>query len=265
MRSLSQHARLFCAVFLFAGVAQADPSKQTVEQINACMAKNLVNRGALRDITVVPTDREGKTRTLKLRFFWKPTKAGVPRVNLQLVEPLAMQGSSYLMLVKGGNEEVHFYFPGADRALHVTGKNMAEPLWGTGVSYGEIKQVLGLIASGPTQRKADGKVGDRPVYVLETTTKAEETGYQKVVSYVDQQACVLLKGEFYEKAGKPRKILDADASSLLSADTYWLVLAYTMRDLREGTQTVLNLSDFSLLENIPERMFDPKRFYEPYK
>lgn len=245
--------------------AVAPGAAATVEQIAACMNKNLVSRGALRDLSLVPTDREGKSRTLKLRFFWSPTKAGEPRINLQLVEPLALQGSSYLMLVKGNSEHVYFHMPGADKALHVTGKNMSEPLWGTDVSYAEIKQVLGLLASGKSQLRADATVAGRKTWVLETAAKADESGYQKVVSYVDQQACVLLKSEFFAKPDKPRKILEADASSLLSAADYWLVLDYTMRDLREGTQTAIKMSDFTLLEKMPERLFDPKRFFEPYR
>ncbi len=240
------------------------PATATVEQINGCMANNLVNRGALRDLTLQPTDREGKSRTLKLKFFWKPSAKHEPRVNLRLVEPLAMQGSGYLLTIKGGSEEVYFYFPGADRSLKITGKNMSEPLWGTDFSYGEIKQVIGLLATGATERKDDAVIEKRPAFVLETKT-SEETGYQKVVSYVDQSACVLLKSEFFAKPGQPRKILQADVSSLLQADTYWLVLNYTMRDLREGTQTLLAMSDFSLLERMPERLFDPKRFYEPFE
>jgi hypothetical protein len=265
---------LIAALSAFAGITLAqdpaepakwDPAKASVDQITGCMARNLVNRGALRDLTLQPTDREGKSRTLKLKFFWKPTAKHEPRVNLRLMAPLAMQGSSYLLTIKGGSEEVYFYFPGADRSLKITGKNMSEPLWGTDFSYGEIKQVIGLLASGVTERKADAKVEKRAVFVLETKTSEEDTGYQKVISYVDQTACVLLKSEFFAKPSQPRKVLTADASSLLQADTYWLVLNYTMRDLREGTQTLLAMSDFSLMERMPERLFDPKRFYEPFE
>lgn len=246
------------------GAAPADKSAWTVAQINDCAAKNLVNKGALRDLTVVPTDREGKSRTLKMRFFWKPTPRGEPRVTLSLREPAAIAGSAYLLTVKGGQEDVHFYFPGADRALQITGKNMSEPLWGTDVSYGEIKQVLGLVATQKAERKPDATISGRKAFVLETGTSADD-GYSKVLSYIDQTACVLLKAEFFEKGDKPRKALEADVSSILSADTYWLVLGYTMNDLRQGTRTVLTLSDFSILERLPERLFDPKRFYEPYQ
>lgn len=254
---------LATASMLALAAPPADKDKWTVAQINDCAGNNMVNKGALRDLTVVPTDREGKVRTLKMRFFWKPTPRGEPRVSLRLVEPTTIAGSAYLMTVSGSQEDVHFYFPGADRALKITGKNMSEPMWGTDVSYGEIKQVLGLVSTGKAKRLADTNLAGRDAFVLETSG-GDTIGYARVISYIDQDACVLLKTDFYEKGDSPRKTLTADFSTILSADKYWLVLGYTMSDLREGTKTVLTLSDFSIQERLPERLFDAKRFFEPY-
>jgi hypothetical protein len=244
-----------------AGGASADAPK-TANDIRACMAQNLVARGALRDLTLGVFDKEGKVRDLRLRLFWKPSKSGGMRVNLRLLQPPAMAGSSYLLLQEGRNEEVYFALPGADRALRVTGQNMSEPLWGTDFSYGEIKEVLGLIYLGDTERQQDAKVGDRPAYVLSTETMFEQSGYTKVVSYVDQASCVLVKSEFFAKGDKPRKVLEADLSTLLQADKYWTVLGYTMNDLSKGTHTQLTLSDLSFDERLSEKLFDAKKFFD---
>jgi len=248
-----------------AKAAAPAPAAMTVADVRACMSRNLVDKGAVRDLDVKATNREGKEHALRMRFLWKPAKNGDARVNLKLVEPAAMQGSSYLLVQQGRQEEVYFFLPTADRPLRITGQNMAEPLWGTDFSYGEIKQVLGLLVSGETQRKPDAKVGGRDAYVLETATSLDDTGYTKVVNYVDQKGCVLLKSEFFAKSGKPRKLLEGDLSTLLTAEAYTLVLGYTMRDLQQGTRTQVTLSDFSLDERLPERLFDPKRFQEPFE
>lgn len=257
------------ALLALCAPVQAQPAKKpgspaefTPRDVRACMANNLVKKGALRDLTLDVSDKEGKIRSLRMRLFWKPSKTGGTRVNLRLLEPMAMAGSSYLLLQEGMNEEVYFYLPGADRALRITGQNMSEPLWGTDFSYGEIKQVLGLLVVGETARLPDGKVADRPAYVLETQTRMEDTGYRKVVSSVDQNACVLLKSEFFAKAEAPRKVLDADVSTLLQADRYWTLLGYTMADVSRGTRTQLSLSDLSFNERLSEGLFDPKRFFQ---
>jgi hypothetical protein len=240
----------------------ADPAGRTVQDIQRCMKQNLVSKGALRDLTLDVFDKEGKVRSLRMRLFWKPSKTGGTRVNMRIVEPPAMLGSSYLLLQEGMNEDVYFYLPGADHALKITGQNMSEPLWGTDFSYGEIKEVLGLLVAGSTTRGLDAKFGDRTAFMLETATQIDETGYRKVTSYVDQQACVLLKSEFYPKADKPRKVLEADPSTILQADKYWTVLGYTMKDLTRDTHTTLTLTDLSFDERMPEKLFVPTTFYE---
>lgn len=242
------------------------PAAMTLQDIQSCMAKNLVDRGALRELSLTATDREGKAHSLRMKLYWKPRKDASRRINLRLVEPAAMMGSSYLLVQQGAQEEVFFYLPGAPQALRITGQSMSEPLWGTDFSYGEIKQVLGLLVQGDTQRTADARIAGRPVYVLATRIAGNEVGgYQKVASYVDQASCVLLKSEFFAKGEAPRKVLEADLSKLLQADTYWLMLGYTMRNVQDGTRTVVDLSDFSLMERMPERLFDAKTFYQLYE
>lgn len=245
--------------------ARPSAATATVADVQACMRGNLIGRAALRDLAVKVTDREGLEHALKLKLYWKPDSSGRVRLNLRLVEPTATRGSSYLLLQTGGGEEVYFWLPVGDRALRITGQNTAEPLWGTDFSYAEIKQVLGLIAIGDSERKADAKIDKRAAWVLETRTSLADTGYSMVRSYVDQATCTLLKSEFFAKGDQPRKVLDADVSTLLQADRYWTVLGYMMRDLRAGSRTRLDLSDFTVDERLPERLFDPKRFFEPFE
>jgi hypothetical protein len=245
------------------GAQAADKPKaapNTVKDIRACMSDNLVKRGALRDLQLGVYDKEGKVRDLRMRLYWKPSKTGGSRVQLRIVEPQAMLGSSYLLLQEGPNEEVYFYLPGADRALRITGQNMSEPLWGTDFSYGEIKQVMGLLVGGQTQRVADATIGGRPAYVLETKTSAE-AGYKKVLNSVDKASCVLLKSEFVASGDKPRKVLEGDLSTLLQADKYWTMLGYKMTDLSRGTYTTLSLTDLSIDERLSEKLFSPKEFF----
>lgn len=240
----------------------ADHAGKSVNDIRACMAKNLAHRGALRDLSVTSTDREGKARALKLKLFWKPTKAGEARLNLRVLEPADLMGSSYLMLEGKEGEQVYVYLPATKQVQKITGQMMSQPLWGTDFSYGEIKQVHGVLESGPVTRKDDGKVGDRAVYVLEAKTQPEKTGYQKIVSYIDQTSCVLLKSEFFGKTGKMAKVMDGDTSTLFEIDQYWVLLNYTMKDLRKNTKTLLAMSELTLLEGSREAMFDPKAFYK---
>ncbi|HZP12640.1 MAG TPA: outer membrane lipoprotein-sorting protein [Nevskiaceae bacterium] len=241
---------------------KTDPATMTVDDIRACMRDNLVDRGSLRELNVKATDREGQTHEIKMKLFWKPGKDGLARMNLRVLEPKDLHGSSYLLLEKPKGEEVFFFLPANHTVLKVTGNEMTRPLWGTDFSYTEIKQVQGLLLDGLTKRIADANVGDKPTFVLETATRQETTGYKKVVSYVDQASCTLVKSEFFAKGSKPKKVLEADLSTLMKVDTYWLVLGYKMTNTAEGSHTDLTLGDLFLMEKNTEKMFDPEQFYQ---
>ncbi len=241
---------------------KADPARMTVDDIRDCMKGNFAAKGSLRDLVLKATDREGQTHELKMKLYWKPTKAGLARMNLRVLEPAELHGSSYLLLQREQGQDIYFFLPANHTVLKVTGNEMARPLWGTDFSYSEIKQVQGLLEDGVTKRLADATVSERPAFVLETATRMQTTGYRKVVSYVDQASCALLKSEFFTKGAEPRKRLEADLSTLTKVDTYWLVLGYSMRNLAEGSHTELTLSDLFLLEGNPEKLFDPDQFFQ---
>lgn len=242
-------------------VAKRDFAAMSVADITACMRANIVDRGSLRDIEMRSIDREGKSRTLRMKLFWKPEHdATTMRTTLRVIEPALYAGSAYLILTKPEGDEVYLYMSTHSRVQRVTGDQDGS-LLGTDFTHSDVKHVQALLEKGAVKRLADAKVSERPVFVLDTATDVETTGYTRIVSYVDQATCTLLKSEFFTREKGPQKVLDADLSSLLQADKWWLMLGYTMRDLRSETRTELRLSDLYLLERLPEGLFDPETFY----
>jgi len=234
----------------------------TVEEINVCSRGNLADRGSLRDITLKSKGRDGKERTLKLKLFWKPAKGtGEGRLNVRVVEPKDLAGASYLLIQKEGTEQLYFYLPAANKVQQVSGDDLNRPLWGTDLSYSDLKQLQGLAAAGLTKRIADQVVAGRPSYVLETQLADATPQYATMRSFVDQKSCVPLRSDFLDKSGKTVKQLEADAATLSQLDPYWFVTAYTMKDLARDSQTAIELSDIFLLEQLSEKSFAPDTFY----
>jgi hypothetical protein len=242
-------------------VHAAEPATMTVDDISTCMRGNIVDRGSLRDFDIMATDREGKTNSVKVKLFWKPTRDDAEaRMTLQVAEPESYAGTSYLVVSGAEEEQIYMYLPALNRVQAVTGGDMTQTLWGTDFTFADVKQVQGVLLDGDTTRDADGTVFDRPAYVLTTITTLEQSGYNRVVTYVDQESCTLMKTELFTDGATPAKVLEADISSLLEVEPYWLMLGYTMTDLNNGTHTDLKLSDVFLLERLPESLFTPEGF-----
>jgi hypothetical protein len=234
----------------------------TVADIGACIRRNIVDRGSLRQLNITTTDREGRSRALKMKLFWKPeNETGEQRMTLQVTAPPEVAGSAYLVISKPAGDEVFVYLPAFDRVQRLAGSDGNRPLWGTDFTYAEIKQIQGLFREGDTRRVDDATVFDRPAFVLETDTDPERTGYDLVKSYIDQKTCTLLKSELLGKNGKPLKLLEADLETLLQVDPWWLILGYVMYDNSKGTHTRIDMSDVFLLQILPERLFRQKTFF----
>ena len=244
--------------------------KSTVSDITSCMALNVADRGSVRDVVVSATDREGKAKTLKLKLHWKPTKGDRRgRLNLRVVEPLMLAGSTYLLVQTAESEDIYFYLPAAKRTQKVAGGDLDRPLWGTDFSYNDVKLIQGMLVSGDTERLADGHVGDRDAFML--LTKPKTGTYPRVITAVDQKSCVIIKADFYGKTEALEKTFTADLSTLSSLEPfsrpqpYWFVRGYTMANVKAQTSTKLELSDIYLEERMPERVFDPEHFSEPFE
>lgn len=242
----------------------ADAATMSVTEIAKCMRRNIVERGSLRAIDLTAMDREGRTRHLRMRLFWKLGKGSVEqRMTLQVVEPEQYAGSAYLVRTGSEGEEVYVYASGLGSVRRIKGQDTDQPLWGTDVTYAEIKQLQGLIEQDDMKRVADAQVFGRPTFVLETTRKREPTMHRKFRAYVDQATCTLLKSEILGADDTARKVLEADMSTLLDVDRLWLVLGYEMKDLEKKTRTRVDFSHVSLSESLPETLFSPEGFYKP--
>lgn len=241
----------------------ADPSNMSIDDISACMRTNVFNRGSLRDFQITAVDREGKSKSLKMKVFWKPGKTtNNTRITLQVIEPDSLKGTAYLLEDTAEGEQLHLYLPAIRRVKSITGSEMTQKLWGSDFTSADIKQVQGLLLEGDIKRLGDTEIDGRPAYLLETKTNKKQTGYRMVRSYVDQQSCLLLKTELFSEGFSPHKVLQADISTMLEIDPWWLILGYRMTDNRAGTYTDLALSDIFIQERLPESLFTQEGFYK---
>lgn len=234
----------------------------SVDAIAQCMRRNVADRGALRQLELTVTDREGKTRTLAMKLYWKPAGTGTPEsMTLQVNAPADVAGTAYLVRSLPSGDEVFTYLPALKTVRKIVGGDATQPLWGTDFTYAEIAQVQGNFQSGTTRRLADADVDGRAAYVLNTDTDVARSGYDSILSYVDQKTCTLLKAELLASDGRTLKVLSAEVDSLVQVEPYWLMLRYTMRDIGKGSKTALSLSDVFLKENLSDGLFTPESFF----
>ncbi len=248
------------------GLAPAAQSAQEVRDIQACMAKNLVSRGALRELTLQSDDGAKVT----VNVYWRTTDSQTSSVNLRVKAPEDLAGSSYLSTRGAAGDALYVYLPELGKATRLSGPASSQPLWGTDFTHQDLLRAQGVLGGEQAVRKPDGEAGGRPAYVLQSPIDEADSRYAMLLSYIDKQSCTLLKAEYYSYSGTtPAKILQADTSLLFDIETdektVWMVLGYTVRDLERDSSSRLSLSEISLLEDLPPQAFQPDSFYQPFR
>lgn len=241
-------------------VSLAGSMPETAEEIAQCVKANLPERTSVQRIELRSRDRAGSGRILRSRLHWRRFDDGRPRVRLRVDEPPDLRGASYLVIdgKDGRTSEIFVHLPAVGRVRRVTQRTVSDSLWGTDFSYDDMRQLQWHTVEGAHTRLPDATVSGRGVYVLALEPRrVDGSAYERIVSSVDQETCVVLRVEFYERGDVPRKVLTADPDSISSEKGLWLARKLEMNDLRDETTSWLEILSVENDVEVPARIFNP--------
>lgn len=252
-------ALVFPALFTFAVAASGDPA---LDKVLACMRANVPSTLRIQDLELQATDRAGGTRTLKGRLY-ALRDHGLLRAMLRIAAPSDLAGAAYLVRESAAAsraDEMYLYLPALNRVRRIAGASAEDSFLGTDFSYNELKQIENAFNHADGKLEAPAQLDGRTVDVLAFRPTENGSRYSLLRAWVDRKTCVALKVVFYEGAA-PRKELSAPASALAQSGNYWYLTQAEMRDLKEGTRTVLRITGVTSGADLAARYFDPHSFY----
>lgn len=245
-------------LFLFAQSSlAADPQ---LEKVMACMRANVPKTLQIKEVELKATDRSGAGRMMRGRLYGTREDDRL-RASIKIDSPADLAGAAYLLRERDSGDEMYVYVPSLNKVRRVTGAGVDGSLWGTDLSYGDVKQLNNAFTAGQTNLAGVGTLGGRPVYLLSARPAAgQPSRFGLVRTWVDQKSCVVLKAEFLE-GQNVRKRLVIDPKDLKQSGSHWYAAAALMTDLQEGTSTALKVLGVSAGTDLSGRHFNPSTFY----
>ena len=132
---------------------------------------------------------------------------------------------------------------------------MGGELFGTDLSYQDMERLYGLNRPGQWKRLADGMNEGQPTFVLETRPIAGPGAtYGRIESHIDQESCVVLKSNLFDRTLQLRKIFTALPAEIRKEDEVWVAHDVLMSDLRDETQTrvvIESVEDHAPIPDLP--------------
>lgn len=240
-----------------AGFAHAGPAE---DQIMACMRANIPPTLRIQEFQLSSTDRKGSARLMSGRLFAR-RDGELLRAMLKLTAPADVNGAAYLIREGVKSDEMYVFLPALNKTRRIMGGAGDGPLFGTDLSYADVKQVQNAFSGSAPKIEGREKIEGRAVTAMGVVPRPEsKSRYSRIKAWIDDASCLALKVEFMEGA-TIRKRLVSPASAITKAGSYWYVADSTMTDLKLGTKTQLKITGVKSGEDIASRYFDSRNFY----
>lgn len=231
---------------------------QDLDQVLSCMRANVPAAIKVSKFEVTSVSAGGEERKLagSLHAAIGPHSL---KARLMMESPPDLAGIAYLVNESAKAHEIHVHLPAVNRTRRVLGADLNSPLFGTDLSYNELRQLVQAfnLAWLDFPGTADGRKFER----LNVFPQAGMAGgYKQVRLQVDQKTCVPYRAELADASGT-RKIFVTDAQRLQQAGSSWLIREAEVLDPVKGTRTRFRLSEVATPARLPDGLFSPTSFY----
>jgi hypothetical protein len=243
------------------GPAAALAADKELDAVLDCMRANIPQTVRIQTIEVTAWDRTGGERSLRGKLFGTREDERV-RVMMRIEAPPDLANAAYLVREGAKSDEMYLYLPATKKVRRITGASLDGQLWGTDLSYNDVKQIQNAFTGAEVVREpGPAKIEDRDVHVLSFTPRKEDgTRYRSIRTHVDQKTCVALKVEFLEPSGV-RKTLNVKPADIRKSGAHWYAAEAEIQDVKNGTRTRLKVLGVSSGDKLANRYFAPQSFY----
>jgi hypothetical protein len=251
----------FALVVLLISLAGASTALalETAKQIEDCVRENLPQESSEQTIVFKARDRIGAVKESRTTIYWKKFPDGFSKALIRVSAPPKLRGTGLLLIEKENSTDPFLYLPELRKVRRITKNSSSEAILGTDFTYDDLERVQGMREDRESERLEDAILEGRPVYVLQSRPgEDEDAEFDRAVSFIDHQTCVILRQEFYERGDRLRKLLTADPDRITREGTLHIPRYLLMHDLLEETSTELLLEKIEIDKQIPGRTFSRK-------
>jgi hypothetical protein len=213
---------------------------------------------------------KGEEREVEGKYWAEQPAEGARKVIVASSGGGSGRRAAYLFSEGDSVGEVWLWTPEQSGARRIQARSAEGELFGTDFSLEDFARFARISFPGQLRRLDDATVSGRPVYVVETKP-APDSGseYQRIVTSVDKELCVILRRECYQAGfndgAEPRKLLSVDPKDVKREKSYARATSALLTDQQDGSETRVRLVDLDLDAKLPEGFFTPEKLAEAAK
>jgi hypothetical protein len=230
----------------------------SAQEVEECVQQNFPDDSMTQTMKMLMKDRMGVERLLEAEMFWEKDQATrLSKVLLKFDNPPELRGAAVLVIEKTPTNDMFMFLPELGKTRRITSSMVNGNMMGTDFTYEDFSRLQGMIGNLEAKRGPDEQLSGRAAFVTESTPAAgTDSEYERIRSVIDQETCVPLRVEFFQKGlAEPAKVLSVDPAKLAETKSGWMPRELRMEDLRGGTSTNLVIEKLEVSVPIAKKMF----------
>lgn len=215
----------------------------------------------IADVSITIVTDNGARKTWVGRQARKPFKNG-QRSLLYLAQPEYLKGTALLIAESRQRENssagdaMWIYLPSLDRVRKVSQADTFQRFLNTDFTYAD----LGFVdRRGRTQLLRTVDDNGKPVYEIEFVPE-DSWYYSRIVTQVDPDSLLPIRRNYFDRADRLWKVQTFTRMAMVN--DLPVPLYVEMRDVQQGSLTVIEYSKVVYAEDLPDELFDEDRLRE---
>lgn len=242
------------SLFLIAAPGQAETS----EQKGLAIAREVKKRNSgfnnyTANSTMILRNRQGRENQRDMRTSVLETAADGDKSVTIFDSPGDVRGTALLTFThKVGDDDQWLYLPALKRVKRITASNKSGSFMGSEFAFEDLGSRE--VEKYTYQYLKDEQVDDHTCFLIELMPKDRDSGYSRILSWVDTAEYIAHKEDYYDKHGKLLKTLHlSDYQQYLGF--LWRAHRLEMVNHQNGKDTDLLLSGFQFDTGLTDRDF----------
>lgn len=168
--------------------------------------------------------------------------------------PRDVEGTAFLSFSHTtGNDDQWLYLPALSRVKRISTSNKSGPFMGSEFSYEDIssQEVDEYTYTWIRDETLDGV----EMYVIERVPVDKNSGYTKLITWIDREHFRTMKVEFYDRKGSLMKTLTPEGFHQY-LEQFWRPDVMNMVNHQTGKSTVLEWTNYQFQTGLSDRDFD---------
>lgn len=246
---------LVVPMLLLAAPANAEPARKLMDKV--------FSKSSWKDmqgnVTLTLTNKAGKQKVRKIKMWNKKNPKGESSMLMRFVQPADVKGTGFLTIEhKNGEDDRRLFLPSLRRVNRISTSGSGGNFMSSDFTYYDIgspkledwsyafageKTVNGVPCKVVTGTAVNAKVTD-------------DTGYAKVVWFVDPKRLIVLGAEYYEKGDRKLKTLEVVKVEMVSGIPFGTHMK--VADAHSGHHSQMVFSDLTTDNGIPDKVFSER-------